>query len=101
MTSARSIFNQNQLGYPLFEGKSIYQFEVNFHPPRFWVEPEKGRKKVLGRQKDENQKLGYQSYRLAFRDIARSTDHRTWIAAMIPPNVFAGNTLVFGGKSSE
>lgn len=94
MTSARGVFNQEGKGYPLFEGKSIYQFEIGHHEPRYWVEPEKGRAKVLGRRDDENQLLGYQKYRLAFRDIARSTDHRTWIAAIIPPEVFAGNTLV-------
>jgi hypothetical protein len=31
--------------------------------------------------------------RLAFRDIARNTDERTIIATIIPPHVFAGNTL--------
>ena len=31
--------------------------------------------------------------RLAFRDIARNTDARTLIATILPPGVFAGNTL--------
>src|ERR1019366_1598971 len=31
--------------------------------------------------------------RLAFRDIARNTDDRTLIATILPPGVFAGNTL--------
>jgi hypothetical protein len=31
--------------------------------------------------------------RLAFRDIARNTDERTLIATILPPGVFAGNTL--------
>lgn len=33
--------------------------------------------------------------RLAFRRIARSTDFRTLICAIIPPQVFAGNTVIF------
>jgi hypothetical protein len=31
--------------------------------------------------------------RLAFRDVARNTDARTLIATILPPNVFASNTL--------
>ena len=31
--------------------------------------------------------------RLAFRDIARNTDERTLIATILPPGVFASNTL--------
>src|SRR5205823_4646239 len=31
--------------------------------------------------------------RLAFRDVARNTDERTLIASVLPPKVFAGNTL--------
>ncbi len=33
------------------------------------------------------------AYRLAFRDIAASTNERTLITAVLPVNVFAGNTL--------
>ena len=31
--------------------------------------------------------------RLVFRDIARNTDERTMISSILPPSVFAGNTL--------
>ena len=38
--------------------------------------------------------LDYQGYRLGFRDVARNTDIRTMIAAILPPHMFAGNTLI-------
>jgi hypothetical protein len=46
----------------------------------------------LRQQSDDNQPLDYQRPRLVFRDIARGTDERTFISAVLPPNVFVGNT---------
>ena len=37
------------------------------------------------------QQVDYQDYRLGFRKIARNTDERTMIAAIIPPNFHAEN----------
>ncbi|BAY91162.1 MULTISPECIES: Eco57I restriction-modification methylase domain-containing protein [unclassified Tolypothrix] len=80
---------------PLYEGKMIHQFTHQFAEPRYWVDEQEGRQAALGRnRKDEGQNLDYQNYRLGFRDVARNTDIRTMIAGIIPPKVFAGNTLV-------
>jgi hypothetical protein len=77
---------------PLYEGKMIWQFQADYEKPRYWVEKMAGREAILGRQKDEGQALDYQAYRLGFRDIARNTDTRTMISALIPP-AFHGNKL--------
>jgi len=77
---------------PLFEGKMIWQFQVDYEKPRYWVDEAKGRAAILGRRDDNGQLLDYQTYRLGFRDIARNTDTRTMISAMIPP-AFHGNKL--------
>ena len=77
---------------PLFEGKMIWQFQADYEKPRYWVDEEEGRAGVLGRRGDVGQSLDYQTYRLGFRDIARNTDTRTMISAMIPPT-FHGNKL--------
>ncbi len=77
----------------LYEGKMIHQFAHVFAEPRFWIDENDGRKAILKRTEDSGQELDYQTYRLAFRDIARNTDERTMIAAVLPKNVFAGNTL--------
>ncbi|MBI1879182.1 MAG: hypothetical protein HYR94_13340 [Chloroflexi bacterium] len=94
MTDARSLFTQSQSNLPLYEGKMFHQFDAYYAEPRFWVNEREGRKYILGRKNDEGQKMGYQRPRLAFRDIARSTDERTLITAILPPNAFAGNTAI-------
>lgn len=77
---------------PLYEGKMIHQFRHDFAGPRYWVDEKEGRQGVLGRERDEGQKLDFQGYRLGFRDIARNTDSRTLISTVIPP-AFHGNKL--------
>ncbi len=94
MTNARSLFNQNGNGLPLYEGKMIHQFDSYFSEPQYWIEEKEGRSSLLKRAKDKNKVLNYQQYRLAYRDIARSTDQRTLIAAILPKGSFAGNTLI-------
>ncbi|MCP4358527.1 MAG: hypothetical protein GY796_10970 [Chloroflexi bacterium] len=101
MTNARSLFNQNGIGLPLYEGKMIHQFDSYFAEPRFWIEEKKGRSNLLRRERDKNQVLGYQQYRLAYRDIARSTDQRTIIATILPQNSFAGNTLILETNTQD
>ncbi len=77
---------------PLYEGKVIHQFTHKWSEPRYWVDEKEGRAAILGRKTDTGQKLGYQYYRLGFRDIARNTDMRTLISTIIPP-AFHGNKL--------
>ena len=87
---------------PLFEGKMIWHFDHRLAEPRYWVDEEEGRKALLGRTRDKGLLMDYQRYRLGFRDVASSTNERSAIATVIPPNVFAGNTLpvqAFGGQS--
>ncbi len=77
---------------PLYEGKMIWQFRHGYAEPRYWVEEEEGRARLIGRTGDLGQKLDYQDYRLGFRDIARNTDTRTLISTIIPPT-FHGNKI--------
>jgi len=93
MTSDSKLFK----GYkaerlPLYEGKMIHQFNHQWEAPRYWVDEVEARRAVLGRTTDLGQLLDYQTYRLGFRDIARSTDARTLISTIIPPT-FHGNKL--------
>jgi hypothetical protein len=78
---------------PLFEGKMIHQFTHQFSEGRYWVDEKKGRQALLGRQDDDQQVLSYQCYRIAHRSIARNTDARTMIAAVLPPMTFYGHSL--------
>ncbi|VAW42102.1 hypothetical protein MNBD_CHLOROFLEXI01-988, partial [hydrothermal vent metagenome] len=99
MTNDRRLFNQTKSGLALYEGKMIHQFDADFAKPRFWIEEPKGRKRALRSQDDNGQEIDYQRCRIGYRDIARSTDQRTIISAILPPNVFAGNTVIVETKT--
>ncbi|MDH5400500.1 MAG: ATP-binding protein, partial [Cyclobacteriaceae bacterium] len=78
----------------LYEGKMIHQFDHQFRPPRYWVPEQKGRKGLLRRTLDENQKLDYQNYRIGFRSAGENTNIRNFIATIIPKNAFCGNSII-------
>jgi hypothetical protein len=81
---------------PLYEGKMIHQFTHQFEPSalRYWINEDDGRKSILGKNKDKNQPLNYQDYRLGFRKIARNTDARTLISTIVPPTFCSENFQV-------
>jgi hypothetical protein len=95
MTNDSDLFNtadgRNRL--PLYEGKMIHQFNHQFAQPKYWLDEGEARQRLLGKEKDRKQQLDYQSYRLGFRDVARNTDARTCIMAMLPPNVFCNHKI--------
>jgi hypothetical protein len=74
-------------GYlPLHEGKTFHQYDDRWEaPPRYLVALDAlaGKPSWL---------RPAQCYRLAFRDIASSTNERTGIFCLLPPGVVCGNT---------
>jgi hypothetical protein len=92
MTNDRRLFNQIERGLPLYEGKMIHQFDAYYAKPRYWIEEVEGSQNILKSATAD----WYKGYRVAFREIARSTDIRTCIAAVLPPKTFAGHTLWVG-----
>lgn len=59
-------------------------------------------KQLLKRgETDQGQILDYQTYRFAYRSIARSTDSRTVISSVIPKNVVCGHSLNVGISNFE
>ncbi|MDO9569835.1 MAG: hypothetical protein Q7J58_10700 [Hydrogenophaga sp.] len=95
---------------PLWEGKQFHQFSPNFGVPRYWLDEQATRKVLLlprvnsirrafeklGLSKEpelEKIRLNYDSYRMAFRDVAASTNERTVIAAILPPKRFCPHTV--------
>jgi len=74
-------------GYlPLHEGKTFHQFDDRWgDAPRYVVS--------LDAVQDKPAWTGpARFFRIAFRDIARSTDERTGIFCLLPPGVLLGNT---------
>ncbi|GHU33738.1 hypothetical protein AGMMS50256_26240 [Betaproteobacteria bacterium] len=96
---------------PLWEGKWFHQFNADFGQPRYWLEEGTAKESLLETrlkalrrehpeltpsklQKIEKKiPLDYQSYRLAFRDVARNTDERTMISCVLPPGRFCPHTV--------
>ena len=96
MTNDSHLFQQEpgKGRLPLYEGKMIHQFTHLWGQPKYWINEDEGRKALLKRNEtDIGQKLNYQTYRLAFRDIARNTDSRTMIMTMLPREVFCNHKL--------
>jgi hypothetical protein len=95
---------------PLYEGKMIWQFDHRYAEPHYWIEEKQGRSELLPARlrriqkaladngshetiEETRIKLDYQHHRFAFRDVAASTNERAMICTVLPPMVFAGNTL--------
>ena len=114
MTNNSNLFHTTKVGYPLYEGKMIYQFEHNYLEPRYWIDEEEGRavleSKELSRMKKINKdhnadsRIDCDEYRLVWRSITNSTNERTLISTILPYNLFLGNSLnylsplIFNGK---
>ena len=79
---------------PLTEGKMIWQFDSDYLPPKYWIVESEGREALTKRgMEDEGQTYGYQTYRLAFRDVSNSSNERTSIATVLPPGRFCDHTI--------
>lgn len=99
---------------PLFEGKTIHQFNSRYSLFNYYIKPETAHEDLFNKEakriktdlkltikteavkklfEKKSYKLDYQSYRLVYRSIGRSTDERTLIATIIPPETFAVNSV--------
>ena len=76
----------------LYEGKMIWQFDHEYAKPRYWVCEQSGRAS-LEPSAGHGAILPYQTYRVGFRDITANTNERTLISTILPPMVFAANTV--------
>jgi hypothetical protein len=86
---------------PLYEGKMIHQYNAHFAEARYWVLEADGRKALINSRPNPSVNLPYERFRLTFRDVARNTDERTMIAALLPRGVFAGHTLYLNDSPNE
>jgi hypothetical protein len=95
MVHQRHMLQQSQKSglLPLYEGKMISQYSSTFSAPRYWVNEHERQASLLRDNMDKGQQLDYQYYRLSYRSISSSTNERTLIATILPPNVFVGNTI--------
>ncbi len=97
MANDSHLFNERQIGFQLYEGKMIHQFDAYFAEPRYWIDEQQGIAD-LSRTRAAD---WFKGYRFAFREVAAMTNERTCIAAVLPPNNFAGHTLWVGVAPTE
>jgi Alw26I/Eco31I/Esp3I family type II restriction m6 adenine DNA methyltransferase len=82
------LFNKNEKGMIVYEGKMIEQYTHLFKDPRFWITDEALTSKYSPDYKD------HRNIRLGFRAIAASTNRRTMIATVLPQSAVCGNSLI-------
>ncbi|MFX0125782.1 MAG: Eco57I restriction-modification methylase domain-containing protein, partial [Candidatus Hodarchaeota archaeon] len=88
VTLDNKLFNTEQQGLIIFEGKMIEQYTHQYKKPRYWIKEENIVSKYGSGYQD------YNEYRLGFRAVAASTNRRTMIATILPPGVCCGNSLI-------
>lgn len=88
ITLDSDLFNTNEQGYIIYEGKMIEQYTHLFKEPRYWIDYKKLISKFGEEYKD------FKEYRLGFRAIAASTNQRTMVATILPPNVCISNSII-------
>ncbi|MFM2058976.1 MAG: hypothetical protein RLY71_3361 [Pseudomonadota bacterium] len=112
MTDDKDLFIEKEAPglLPLYEGKMIWQYSHLFEKPQYWLNSvafdERIHSKELHRmaqdlgvpkselsQHEANICFDRSLIRLAFRTIARDTDERTLIFALLPKNVGLGHSL--------
>jgi hypothetical protein len=94
-TNDSDLFRSDQAGWPLIEGKHFHQFLPNYEKPIFTIAPRPGleRTRRHGEYQGINKEI-HQTVRLAFREVASSTNVRSMIACILPPRCFSPHTVV-------
>lgn len=114
MTNSSHLFHDRPASkrLPLYEGKMIWLFDHGREEPRYYIEEREGRAALLSARIKQAKKflrdsgyeddivdesdlqLGYEDYRLGFRAVTGATNERALVVSIIPPRVFAGNSLI-------
>ena len=92
-TNDSNLFRSDGQGWPLIEGKCFHQFLPDYEKPAFTVDPDQGLNRTARCKfyKDGLNGFLHMMPRLAFRDIASSTNVRSMIACILPPKTLCSN----------
>jgi len=85
VTDDREHFGPPGRGLPVVEGKQIEPFRVDLHAVRFSLSADKARRLLEGGR--------YSHRRLAYRDVASTTNRLTFIAALLPAGCVSTHTV--------
>ena len=93
MTHDSDLFNKDNIGWPLLQGKTVYYYNANYCSIDRWVNVDDGESRLARKWKKDKKELPDRQYRLAWRSIANATNERTLVSTVIPRGVFCGNSL--------
>lgn len=86
-SSDHPLFNYDGQGLVVWEGKMIDQFSHQLEKPKWWISEEKFKATRFYPRND------WHHYRIAIRRIASSTNERTLICTVLPPNSVVVHSL--------
>jgi hypothetical protein len=103
-TADSGLFRTDGKGWLLIEGKNFHQFVLEYEKTLFTIDPKEGLKRTSKHREyyGINKEI-HQTVRLGFRDVASSTNVRSMIACILPPESLSPNTavLVFPQKNGS
>lgn len=104
---------------PLYEGKMIYQYHPVYNDNKYVLKQNDAHEVLLNKEIHRIRKLtdlsigeikstfksnamlmDYNTNKLCYREISSSTNERTFIASIIPKNVFTNHKLIFAVNTS-
>lgn len=98
-SSDSHLFNTEGDGCPLYEGKNIWSFDHEFSPVSLWINEEivrndeyQTRWKILRKKNRTPNEYDHEQYRAVFRNIAASTNERTFLSTIIPRKAVCPHT---------
>jgi len=93
-TNDSDLFRSDGKGWPLIEGKHFHQFIPDFEKTMFTVDPKEGLERTSKHREYRGINTGiHQIERLAFRNVASSTNVRSMMACILPPNCFCPHSV--------
>ena len=95
MTNDRHLFNTRSGVIAVYNGRMLHQFDAHYAPHEFWI----AEGKAIDVPSATMQQI--QHYRLGYRRIARPTDVRTLIAAVVPPSTICDTVAIIEGDAER
>lgn len=93
-TNDSDLFRSDGKGWPLIEGKHFNQFLPDFEKTTFSVSPKEGLERTSKHKEYRGiNKEVHENVRLAFRNVASSTNVRSMMACLLPPKCFCPHSV--------
>lgn len=90
MKKDRGYLNSSRLGFPIYEGKTMNQFTHLHAVGKYHISKNDTKKRFTS---DSDKDTAHTKFRLVIRKLASSSNERTVIATIIPPDTFITDSL--------